>query len=49
MLKNRERIGTSIPIQLSKELKEYSESTMIPISRVIEAALTEYLEKHKPT
>ena len=44
-LKNRERIGTALPIELVKQLKDYSEQTMIPISRIIETALTEYLSK----
>jgi len=42
-LKNRERIGTSLPSELIKELKDYSEKTMIPLSRIIEASLIEYL------
>ena len=46
-LVNRERVGTSLPIALSKKLKDYSETSMIPISRIIEVALAEYLEKHK--
>jgi len=46
-LVNKERIGTSLPIALTKQLKDYSEISMIPISRIIEVALTEYLEKHK--
>lgn len=49
MLKNKERIGTSLPIDLAKQLKDYSEETMIPISRIIEVALIEYLDKQKPT
>lgn len=48
MLKNRLQISTSLPIELAKELKSYSEKTMIPISRLIETALKEYLEKNKP-
>jgi len=47
MLKNKERIGTSLPIELAKQLKDYSEETMIPISRIIEVALIEYLNKQK--
>ncbi|HEY5586675.1 MAG TPA: ribbon-helix-helix domain-containing protein [Ruminiclostridium sp.] len=49
MLKNRERLGTSLPIELVKQLKEYSEKTMIPISKIIEVSLTEYLSFQKPT
>lgn len=47
MLKNRERIGTSLPKELVKELKEYSNKTMIPISKIIEEALKQYLAKNK--
>jgi len=43
-LKNRERIGTSLPSDLIKELKDYSEKTMIPLSRIIEASIIEYLK-----
>jgi len=43
-LKNRERIGTSLPIELVKKMKDYSESTMIPISKIIEKAIDEYLK-----
>ena len=43
-LKNRERIGTSLPSGLIKELKDYSERTMIPLSRIIEASIIEYLK-----
>ena len=44
MLKNRERVGTSLSIALVKELKDYSEKTMIPISKIIEKAVEEYLK-----
>lgn len=45
MLKNRERIGTTLPIELVERLKEHSKTTMIPISKLIEQAIKEYLEK----
>jgi predicted DNA-binding protein len=45
MLKNRERIGTSLPIELVQKLKNYSEETMIPISKIMEKAIEEYLNK----
>lgn len=44
MLKNRERIGTSLPIGLVKKLKEYSEKSMIPISKIIEKAVESYIK-----
>jgi metal-responsive CopG/Arc/MetJ family transcriptional regulator len=47
MLKNRERIGTSLPIELVEKLKDYSDKTMIPISKIIEKAIEEYLKSAK--
>lgn len=47
MLKNKERIGTTLPIELVKELKEYSKKTMIPISKIIEKAIEQYLKSVK--
>ena len=44
MLKSRERIGTSLPIELVRRMKDYSEETMIPISKIIEKAIDEYLK-----
>ena len=45
MLKNRERIGTTLPIDLAKKLKDHSSKTMVPISKIIEKAVEEYLSK----
>lgn len=45
MLKNRERIGTTLPIELAKQLKVHSKETMIPISKLIEKAIEEYLKE----
>jgi len=47
MLKNRERVGTSLSIALVKELKDYSDKTMVPISKIIEKAVEEYLKSTK--
>ena len=47
MLKDRERIGTSLPKELAKDLRDYSKETMIPISKIIEKALEEYLKSVK--
>jgi len=44
VLKNKERIGTSLPINLVKQLKDYSEKSMIPMSKIIEVALISYLK-----
>ena len=39
MLKNRVRIGSAIDIELYKKLKELSENTQIPISKLLDNAL----------
>jgi len=44
MLKNRERVCTSLPIELLDRLKEYSKDTMAPLSKLIEKAVDEYLK-----
>lgn len=46
-LKNRERIGTSLPIHLVKQLKDYSNKSMIPISKIIQKSIEMYLESTK--
>lgn len=43
--KNRKQIGATMDKQLYARLKAYSDKTMIPMSRVIEKAILEYLEK----
>ena len=43
-LKNKERIGTSLPTGLVKDLKDYSAKTMVPISKIIEKAIEQYLK-----
>lgn len=47
MLKNRERVGTSLPKELVKKLRDYSKETMIPVSKIIEKAVEEYLKGKK--
>jgi len=46
-LKNRERFSSTLPIELSEKLKEYSKNTMAPISKIIEKAIEEYLNKNQ--
>ena len=46
-LKNRERISTTLPLELLEELREYSNTTMIPITKIIEMALHQYLASKK--
>lgn len=42
-LKNRIRISTTLKPETNKFLKEYSEKTQIPISKIIENAILEYI------
>lgn len=43
-LKNRTAISTAIDNELYKKLKEYSEKTSIPISKLFDKAVTMFLE-----
>ena len=43
-LKNRTAISTAIDNELYKKLKEYSEKTSIPISKLIDKAISLFLE-----
>ena len=43
-LKNRTAISTSIDNELYKKLKEYSEKTSIPISKLLDKAISLFLE-----
>jgi len=42
-LKNRVRFSSTLPIELNQKLKECSEETMIPVSKILEKAITNYL------
>lgn len=44
-LKNRVRISSTLPTVLAEKLKEYSDDTMIPITKVIEKAVDSFLEE----
>lgn len=46
-LKNRTAISTAIDNELYKQLKEYSEQTSIPISKLIDKAIAMYLDSVK--
>ena len=46
-LKNRKRISTTLPLNLLSELREYSNTSMIPITKIIELALRQYLDSIK--
>lgn len=43
-LKNRTAISTAIENELYKKLKDYSNKTSIPISKLIDKAIAMYLE-----
>ncbi len=43
-LKNRTAISTAIDKELYKQLKEYSEKTGIPLSKLFDKAISMYLE-----
>ena len=43
-LKNRTAISTAIDNDLYKKLKEYSEKTSIPISKLLDKAISLFLE-----
>lgn len=46
-LKNRVRFSTSLDKKTVQSLKEYSDKTMIPISKIIDVAVREYIERNK--
>lgn len=46
-LKNRIAISTSIEKELYKKLKEYSEETGIPLSKLFDKAIITYFESIK--
>lgn len=45
-LKNRVRFSTSLDKKTVQVLKEYSDKTMIPVSKIIDVAIQEYVKKH---
>ena len=47
MLKNRTRIGSAIDTELYNKLKEMSEKTRIPISKLLDEALEDLFKKHE--
>lgn len=46
-LKNRIRIGSAINKDLYNNLKKLSKQTRIPISKLLDEAIKDLLEKHK--
>lgn len=45
-LKNRTRIGSAIDKELFEGLKRLSEETRIPISKLLDEAISDLLKKH---
>lgn len=43
-LKNRTAVSTAIDNEIYRKVKEYSDETSIPISKIIDKALKMYLE-----
>lgn len=47
MLKTRTKIGSAIDKDLYIQLKELSEKSRIPISKLLDEALADLIKKHK--
>lgn len=43
-LKNRVRFSTTLSIEVERSLKEYSKKTDIPVSKIVDKAIFEYLK-----
>lgn len=43
-LKNRVRFSTTLSIEVEKAIKEYSKKTDIPVSKIVDKAISEYLK-----
>lgn len=46
-LKNRVRFSTTLTPETEKALKEYSVRTDIPISKIVDKAIAQYIEGNK--
>lgn len=46
-LKSRVRISTTLTPQTNELLKEFSQKTDIPISKIIEKAILDYIKREK--
>lgn len=46
-LKSRIRFSTTLSFDTEKALKDYSAKSMISISRIVDAAIKEYIAKRK--
>lgn len=45
-LKYRIRFSTTLAKETIEQLKEYSEKTMIPSSKIVDVAIQEYIKNH---
>lgn len=45
-MKRREMFTTTIPTETKTALKNYSDETMIPMSKLVEKAILEYMQNH---
>ncbi len=48
-LKNRTRFSNAVDTELLNELKEFSKSTQIPMSKLLDNAIKMLLDSHKTT
>lgn len=46
-LKNRVRFSTTLSIDVERALKEYSKKTDIPVSKIVDKAISEFLNFQK--
>lgn len=46
-LKNRVRFSTTLDKKTIQMLKEYSDNTMIPASKIVDVSIQEYIKNHK--
>lgn len=46
-LKNRVRFSSTLSPEVDKALKEYSQKTMIPISKILDMAIVEFINKER--
>ena len=44
-LKNRERFSTTLEKDVMQKLKDYSKKTMIPISKIVNQAILDYIKR----
>lgn len=44
-LKNRVRFSTTLELCTNKKLKDFSQKTEIPISKIVNNAINEYIER----